>query len=242
MAADRGQRRPQLVRDRHEEVALQLLGLREPRRHLAGTDRRGGRSRRRPPRVPLRRSALAISSAACDSASTGPRSAARDTSASAAGDDEAERGTQSPGAATRVSQVSRSSVFGFATIRSPRTTAPPPSWIGCAAARKRRFSPGGVNSNVTMRSRRRSTPTSERVEPRQPAVLAREERSADVEEAVAGRELELGGSERRRGRPRRRARTAARHRAGPARRLAPQLVQRLSCACSPGRAGARSAS
>ena len=35
MAADRGQRRAQLVRDRHEEVALELLRLAEPARHLA---------------------------------------------------------------------------------------------------------------------------------------------------------------------------------------------------------------
>ena len=33
--ADRGQRRPQLVRDGHQEVALELLRLREPGRHLA---------------------------------------------------------------------------------------------------------------------------------------------------------------------------------------------------------------
>ena len=35
MATDGGQRRPQLVRDRHEEVPLELLGLREPCRHIA---------------------------------------------------------------------------------------------------------------------------------------------------------------------------------------------------------------
>ena len=35
MAADRRERRPQLVRDRHEEVPLELLRLRQPRRHLA---------------------------------------------------------------------------------------------------------------------------------------------------------------------------------------------------------------
>ena len=35
VAADRGQRRAQLVRDRHQEVALELLGLAEPRGHLA---------------------------------------------------------------------------------------------------------------------------------------------------------------------------------------------------------------
>ena len=35
VAADRRQRRPQLVRDRHQEVPLLLLGLGEPRRHLA---------------------------------------------------------------------------------------------------------------------------------------------------------------------------------------------------------------
>ena len=35
MAADRGQRRAQLVRDRHQEVALLLLRLGEPRGHLA---------------------------------------------------------------------------------------------------------------------------------------------------------------------------------------------------------------
>ena len=35
MAADRRQRRAQLVRDRHEEVALALLGLGEPGRHVA---------------------------------------------------------------------------------------------------------------------------------------------------------------------------------------------------------------
>ena len=34
VAADRGQRRAQLVRDGHQEVALELLGLREPRGHL----------------------------------------------------------------------------------------------------------------------------------------------------------------------------------------------------------------
>ena len=34
VAANRGQRRPQLVRDGHQEVALELLGLGEPRRHL----------------------------------------------------------------------------------------------------------------------------------------------------------------------------------------------------------------
>ena len=35
VAADRGQRRAQLVRDRHQEVPLELLGLGELRRHLA---------------------------------------------------------------------------------------------------------------------------------------------------------------------------------------------------------------
>ena len=35
VAADRGQRRAQLVGDGHQEVALELLGLREPGRHLA---------------------------------------------------------------------------------------------------------------------------------------------------------------------------------------------------------------
>ena len=35
VTANRRQRRPQLVRDGHEEVARQLLRLREPRRHLA---------------------------------------------------------------------------------------------------------------------------------------------------------------------------------------------------------------
>src|SRR4029453_1037275 len=35
MAPDRGERRPQLVRDRHEEVPLELLCSREPRRHVA---------------------------------------------------------------------------------------------------------------------------------------------------------------------------------------------------------------
>ncbi len=35
VAADRGQRRAQLVRDRHEEVALERLGLGEPLGHLA---------------------------------------------------------------------------------------------------------------------------------------------------------------------------------------------------------------
>ena len=35
VAADRGQRRAQLVGDGHQEVALELLGLREPRGHLA---------------------------------------------------------------------------------------------------------------------------------------------------------------------------------------------------------------
>ena len=35
VAADRRQRRPQLVRDGHQEVALELLRLGEPRRHLA---------------------------------------------------------------------------------------------------------------------------------------------------------------------------------------------------------------
>ena len=35
VAADRRQRRPQLVRHRHQEVPLLLLGLGEPRRHLA---------------------------------------------------------------------------------------------------------------------------------------------------------------------------------------------------------------
>ena len=34
VAADRGQRRAQLVRDRHEEVPLALLGLGEPVGHL----------------------------------------------------------------------------------------------------------------------------------------------------------------------------------------------------------------
>ena len=34
MAADRRQRRAQLVRDRHQEVALELLRLLEPRSHL----------------------------------------------------------------------------------------------------------------------------------------------------------------------------------------------------------------
>ena len=34
MAADRRQRRPKLVRDRHQEVALELLRLLEPRSHL----------------------------------------------------------------------------------------------------------------------------------------------------------------------------------------------------------------
>ena len=45
MAADRGQRRAQLVRDRHQEVALQRLGLGEPVRHLAEALASGGRSR-----------------------------------------------------------------------------------------------------------------------------------------------------------------------------------------------------
>ena len=35
MASDRGQRRAQLVRDRHQEVALHHLDLGEPARHLA---------------------------------------------------------------------------------------------------------------------------------------------------------------------------------------------------------------
>ena len=35
VAADRRQRRPELVRDGHEELALELLGLRELRGHLA---------------------------------------------------------------------------------------------------------------------------------------------------------------------------------------------------------------
>ena len=35
VAADRGQRRPQLVRDRHQEVALHHLDLGEPAGHLA---------------------------------------------------------------------------------------------------------------------------------------------------------------------------------------------------------------
>ena len=35
MASDRGQRRAELVRDRHQEVALELLGLLQPRGHLA---------------------------------------------------------------------------------------------------------------------------------------------------------------------------------------------------------------
>ena len=35
MPANRRQRRPQLVGDGHEEVAGQLLRLRQPRRHLA---------------------------------------------------------------------------------------------------------------------------------------------------------------------------------------------------------------
>ena len=34
VAADRRERRPQLVRDRHEEVPLELLGLPQPARHL----------------------------------------------------------------------------------------------------------------------------------------------------------------------------------------------------------------
>ena len=64
VAADRRQRRPQLVRDGHEEVPLQLVGLREPRGHLpkrsarcadlvvrpdaAGPPRRSGPPRSRP--------------------------------------------------------------------------------------------------------------------------------------------------------------------------------------------------
>ena len=39
---DRGQRRSQLVRDRHQELALALLGRREPRRHLVEPLARGG--------------------------------------------------------------------------------------------------------------------------------------------------------------------------------------------------------
>ena len=42
VAADRRQRRAQLVRDGHEEVARQLLRLRELRRHVARSATRGG--------------------------------------------------------------------------------------------------------------------------------------------------------------------------------------------------------
>ena len=35
MAADGGERRPELVGDGHQELPLQLFGLRESRRHLA---------------------------------------------------------------------------------------------------------------------------------------------------------------------------------------------------------------
>ena len=45
VAADRGQRRPQLVRDRHEEVAGELLRLRQPRGHLVEPSRRAARPR-----------------------------------------------------------------------------------------------------------------------------------------------------------------------------------------------------
>ena len=37
VAADRRQRRPQLVRDRHQEVPLELLRLGQPLGHLRGT-------------------------------------------------------------------------------------------------------------------------------------------------------------------------------------------------------------
>ena len=45
VAADRGQRRAQLVRHGHQEVPLELLGLAQPPRHLAEAVRESDRSR-----------------------------------------------------------------------------------------------------------------------------------------------------------------------------------------------------
>ena len=64
---------------------------------------------------------------------------------------------------SRVIHVSRSSAFGFATIRIENVTPFwPPSLIGYAAARYDRSSPGGSNSKLTILSVLSGTPTSAR--------------------------------------------------------------------------------
>ena len=160
VAADRGQRRPQLVRDGHQEVPLQLLRLGEPGRHLAEAARPGGRSRPPPGlAAPARRSGpRATSSAASESASTGrvirreryQRERARD-----------ERGRRANAIASRsisVSHVVRSSAFGFATTIAPKTGRRSPS-TGAAAASNVRSCRAALNSNVSD-PRRSSRPTS----------------------------------------------------------------------------------
>ena len=70
------------------------------------------------------------------------------------------------------------------------------SRTGSAAARYERLLPGGVNSNVTGPFSSRTLSRHRRLgEPLEAGVLAREERGADVEDPVAGRELELRGGE-----------------------------------------------
>ena len=96
---------------------------------------------------------------------------------------------------------SRTTSRGFATMNVPSAGAPCSRRSGCETARNVCRRPGGRNSNDTgLSAATTSSGTADSGEPREPRVLPREERRPDVEQLVAGRELErIGGEVRRRG-------------------------------------------
>ena len=242
VAADRRQRRPQLVRDGHQEVALELLRLGEPRGHLAEAvgevaDLATAGDARHLDAVVAPGDLVGR----VREGEHGPGDPAREVEGERAHDHEREeerdrepREQRHPGVAQLVLRLRDDQVAEHGRAARPDRVR---------GREERPFLPRRLELEGDDPRRREIDADVLERDARQAAVLARRQRRAEEVEPVAGRRLELGGRE---GRappsPRRRRARPTRRRAGRARVPHGEARSGRRCACSPGRGAAQSGS
>ena len=193
VAADRGQRRAQLVRDRHQEVPLARLRLHQPLRHLPEAvgemaDLARGAARHRDVVVAagdlVGGVARAPAAAGRDAARRRPRRRRR-------------RGAPTASAIASRRTSESTSCVDLASSASRSTIAPIGRWPTRHGLGDRVVGAGLAGRREVERQRLARGPVDRlQVELRQPGLLAREEADRPVEvEQVAGRLLELVGGE-----------------------------------------------